>query len=280
MSDRIFLYIVFFSFLVLWPSCGERKERPGSEDSVSQNWNDKEWGIFSNPYPVVEAVKNGDVNEFASLCRYPVLRVYPLKDIKDSADMVRRFPTIFDKYLKEKIADSSPEDWDSFGWRGISLENGEYIWIDEEVYAIPYQSLKEKNMLDSVISMDLATLPSSLSKGWLPEFCFLDTVSSMLYRIDMKPDADENEVERCRVITIPSAQIRNSEKMEILSGIKTIEGSMAVRNYSFTMKDGKELSLSYIWQEDLPALCVENKDSVETYRELKKVYWLDFFSEF
>ena len=253
-------------------SCGSNTAK---ESEGFRKWEEKDWGIYSNPYRVVEAVKNRDISEFASLCRYPIIREYPLKDIRDSVEMMRKFQVIFDDSLINKISQTTPDDWEEYGWRGLTFGRGEFLWLDENVYAITYQSAKEKTELEKLTDRDLKSLPSDLSKGWKPEFCFLDTVSSKVYRIDIKENQDSEEEEKIRVIIADLQNINDFTSWEIIDGIKKIEGTMGVRSYYFPMKDGEEYSLSYIWQEDSAFL---SDSTADDYHDLQKTYWIDLIN--
>lgn len=271
-DNKILLGFLIFGIVLSFFSCGRKVAGKNSESGLAVEWEERNWGIYSNPYQVVEAVKQGNVSRFASLCRYPIIRDYPLKDIRDSADMVRRYPVIFDDSLINKISRTTPEDWEEYGWRGLTFGQGEYLWIDENVYAITYQSAKEKEELDSLILRDLSTLPPALVKGWKPEICFLDSVDSTVYRIDLKDKpGEEDDEEEIRVIICNLQNIGQENKWEIIEGVKRIEGSMGVRSYYFPMKRGEEYSISYIWQEDRAFL---SDSSADDYRDLQKVYWL------
>ena len=59
----------------------------------------------------MRALADGDAAGFASLCVYPIVRPYPLKDIEDSLSMVDYFPILVDAPLREKMKKGKVGDW-------------------------------------------------------------------------------------------------------------------------------------------------------------------------
>ena len=118
---------------------------------------------------LVKSVKDGNAAEFASLCRYPIERAYPLHDIVDSADMVCRYVQIFDDEIRNAVSRSKKEDWGGINWKGYTLDDGSWLWIDDDVYQIPYHSKAEKKQREELIKKDLATLPSGFAKDGIPK---------------------------------------------------------------------------------------------------------------
>ena len=52
---------------------------------------------------IMKSIADGDAKTLASLTKYPIERRYPLRDIKDYADMVRRFNSVFDADFRQKM---------------------------------------------------------------------------------------------------------------------------------------------------------------------------------
>ncbi len=92
---------------------------------------------------LAHSIAGSDASGFAARCSYPITREYPLRDIVDSAGMVRYFPVIFDDSLKSAFARMTPGDWESYGWRGWSPKENNELWVDDKVYAVNYHSKAE-----------------------------------------------------------------------------------------------------------------------------------------
>ena len=220
---------------------------------------------------IAKAIINDDPGMFASLCRYPIEREYPLHDIEDSAMMVKYFPTLVDDSLKRVISESTPDDWGEFGWRGSSLADGEYIWCDEGViYSIPYQSAREKSLLDSLMRSYYAFMPSRYASGWKPETCYTDSVGTV-YRIDRKENGEEYLLTTIRqkdgAIDLSTARS--------LPGTLEIQGSAATHVYSFSDNDSTIWMIMYFPYEEVTVLSREGDGQSDTSIPLTKAYWHD-----
>lgn len=121
----------------------------------------------------------------AELIHYPLKRQFPLKDVKDKKDFIKRFDEIFDKVLLDKVAKSKLSDWTMVGWRGIMLDNG-ILWIDDKgkILTINYQSSKEKQLLLKSIQTDKNQLAKSLQNFEKPLYLIL--TKNYKIRIDQK----------------------------------------------------------------------------------------------
>src|ERR1700753_2326559 len=97
---------------------------------------------------LIDAFKSRNAKKIADFVYFPLRREYPLKDVKNKDDFIRRFDEIFDEYLVSHIANSKIKDWSEVGWRGIMLDNG-IVWIDDsgKITGTNYQSVKEKRLL-------------------------------------------------------------------------------------------------------------------------------------
>lgn len=112
----------------------------------------------------INGVKCQNREKLASMTAFPLKRKYPLPDIKDKQDLLKRFDEVFDKQLIKMINSSRPEtDWYSVGWRGICLQSGA-VWIDYDgrLRAITYQSLAEKNKSARLIKTEKISLHPSI----------------------------------------------------------------------------------------------------------------------
>jgi len=218
------------------------------------------------------AVRQDDSIRFASMCRYPIEREYPLHDIEDSAMMVRHFNIIFDDPIKKVLEKATSDDWGHFGWRGTTLHNGEYIWCDERcIYSINYRSEKEITDLDSLRKADMASLPDDLSDGWIPETCLKDSME-IVYRIDKNVTN-----EQFRLMTFDSdRQLYKVTPGKILYGELGIEGSAATHVYTFIDNPNNNLVIMYFPYEYIYVLTDDDPMTPCIY--LKKVYWLDYIN--
>ena len=77
---------------------------------------------------VVDYIIRGDARRAAKKCIYPLrINLSPLiSDISDEADFVRRFPIVFDKEARRKLAELKKErGWGFQNWQGGCFGNGE-----------------------------------------------------------------------------------------------------------------------------------------------------------
>lgn len=82
-----------------------------------------------NLVDIMLAILNNDKSELASRIQYPVYRVYPLKDIKDSTQMMNYIDVIFDDSIKDVLRNMTVSSWDfHHSYKGITFARGEYIW--------------------------------------------------------------------------------------------------------------------------------------------------------
>lgn len=132
----------------------------------------------------INNVKNDKKQAVAGMISYPLKREYPIPEIKNKVDFVKRYSEIFDSALKSEIIKSNPAtDWSQMGWRGIMLNQGS-VWIDEEgrLTAINYLSKFELDLKNKIIASQQSKLHPSIAKFKTPE-CILET-SKFRIRID------------------------------------------------------------------------------------------------
>ncbi|WP_300598239.1 hypothetical protein [Niabella sp.] len=120
---------------------------------------------------LIRAASSGDKQQIAAMVVYPLRRTYPLSDVKNKAEMLIRFDTIFDDALLCRIARSKADDWSVVGWRGLMLDKG-VLWMTDAggITAINYQSEEEKILLESAIQKDKQQLPPSLQQFAAPRY--------------------------------------------------------------------------------------------------------------
>ena len=231
---------------------------------------------FPDPVrPVVGAVMKNDRDKFASLVLYPLMREYPLHDINGKDEMLRYYRFIVDDSLHKVIAGSKPADWDQYGWRGWSLLDGQYIWVDDSIYSIPYMSNAERKLRDSLVVCDLASLPSSLSKGWTPECCFRQKDGKHIYRIDRS--AKQGVKPTYRLLMYTDTDKMRGEPARNLQGYREAEGSMVIITYYFATPEGGQVIVTpEPVDSPYPTLEIEGHGIASgTSMDLVKAYWLD-----
>ena len=90
-----------------------------------QDLNIKNQKIVQN---FIETIKTKNKEKISNLVYYPLTREYPLPEIKNKNELLKRFDEIFDTELLTLIIKSKVKtDWSEMGWRGIMLLDGE-IW--------------------------------------------------------------------------------------------------------------------------------------------------------
>lgn len=129
-------------------------------------------------------VKSNNKEGVAAFISFPLRRDYPIPNVKNKADFLKRYDQIFDATLKNEIIKSNPaKDWSEVGWRGIMLNQGT-LWIDTDgkIISINYQSQAEKDFKNKLIAAGKAKLHPSIAKFKAPEY-ILET-SKFRIRID------------------------------------------------------------------------------------------------
>lgn len=96
---------------------------------------------------LVRAIADNDSDGFAHMVSYPLQRPYPLRDIENADQMKAYYKNMVDDSLRNAVTHAGPDRWSEYGWRGWSLDDGRYIWVDDQVYDVQYLSYKEKNPL-------------------------------------------------------------------------------------------------------------------------------------
>lgn len=223
---------------------------------------------------VAEAIENDSPSQFASAVTYPIERPYPLPDVKDSAEMVTYFNKIVDEPLKKAVKENPDTAWQQEGWRGWTLQNGSYFWIDEgKIYDITYISKRESQMLDSLQNLEIASLDPSMRKDWLPVACIVDSISGSIFRIDSRIDVDPPVY---RLAGYSSDSDLSGTPSLILYGTLDLEGSMGNRYYRFADDDGTTAEYTPDVSEDdeKPQIEIDRKGTSKRYNA-KPAYWLD-----
>lgn len=132
----------------------------------------------------VDAVKSRNKEKISDLVSYPLSREYPVPEIKNKQELLRRFYEVFDNKLLALISESNIQaDWSDLGWRGIMFLNGE-VWLNSsgQLIQVNHQTVVFKKKLEELIDAQRATLHPSL-KQFVKPICVLET-SRYRIRID------------------------------------------------------------------------------------------------
>lgn len=220
---------------------------------------------------IVKAVNENDPALFAQNVSYPLQRPYPLKDIQNEEEMKTYYNVIMDDSLRNVILTSTPGDWQRYGWRGYSLKDGDYLWVDESLYGINYLSAKERNMIDSLTKVEIKSLPMQLGTGWTPILALTSDDKDTVYRIDENNQAKGGNKPQYRLAVYDKKKNSlDGIPDKLLNGHIQIEGSATVVSFVF---DDNKGNVYTIYPEDpnsgVPTLIMPD----ESETELSKAYW-------
>lgn len=223
---------------------------------------------------LVKAVATDDTLAFANLVSYPLVRPYPLHDIESPEAMCRYYGTMVDDSLKHILTGSSPSDWEEYGWRGWSLSDGRYVWIDDNLYDVSYISHRENIMLDSITKLDMASIDPSLRKGWLPVACFKGKYNGAVYRIDVS--RSKNGSPTYRLVSYDAGTNLRGKPSSVMTGYKETEGTAGTITYQFSSPDGRRA----LFQNDVPdgspyELIFYGASASEDTVVVDRAYWQD-----
>jgi hypothetical protein len=186
---------------------------------------------------LINTFKTKNKIKIADFIYYPLNREYPLKDVQDKNDFIKRFDDIFDKEFLDKVIKSKINDWSRVGWRGIMFDDGN-IWIenDGKIISVNYQSTKEKQLLANAIQADKNQLPTSLQDFQKPTYLIF--TKNYKIRIDEKVEG---------IYRYAAWKIKNPKSepdVIIENGVREFEGSGG--NQSITFKNNGYTYLVYI----------------------------------
>ena len=149
--------------------------------SFAQDLNKHYHKVISN---FIDCIKAQNKEKLSSLISYPLKREYPIPDIKNKQEFLKRYNEIFDDSLIKIIVKyKPPKDLTKMRFVGSICLDGE-IWIDTEgkLFAINYHSKFEQRELKELIDEDKRSLHESIKEFERPE-CLLET-SKYRFRID------------------------------------------------------------------------------------------------
>lgn len=220
---------------------------------------------------LVRTVSDNDSDAFASLVSYPLHRPYPLRDIDTPEEMKSYYKVMVDDSLRNIIAHADPARWSEYGWRGWSLDDGQYVWVDDHLYEVSYLSALEKAQLDTLSRMEIETLDPAMRAGYKPEFCLSDTAFETIYRIDRRTlPGDSVAVFRLAIYDKNADLSGPPAKMFI--GARVEEGSALTPEYLFNEGSDEEIVIESA-AADAPNPRLYDGD--HPGRDLRRVYWRD-----
>lgn len=227
---------------------------------------------------ITDCVANGDAHTFASLCKYPVWRSYPLRWIEDSAQMVEYFPILVDENFRQVCRDITPDDWWQAGWRGYSFADGSYIWDDYGSISINYMSAAEEALIEILSRQEIESLhPSLRTGGWQPYFCFIDEEDSTLYRIDFISNPSEPDDNQYRLAVYPRGYDLGGQPYTLMKGSRSEEGTSHVQRLLFYNDNDETLNFIYDPSERerrVPAHI--NLRGTKATHPIHLIYWRDY----
>lgn len=267
MKQSYIKYPVQFLFAsLLLVACGNRNAAPSSEEVV----------MDESPLPeevtsIISAIADNDAPRFASRVSYPLVRPYPLRNIEDSAQMVAYFPIVADDSIRNIIKNAERRDWSEVGWRGWTLDAGQYLWIEDKLYSMPYLSGAEKAMHDLAVTRDMESIAPGLRDGWEPSFCLVGSADKTLYRVD-----HQEATGKYRMLVYPGGAALGGEPAETFIGEMTTEGSAANRIYTFRSESGEVMEYEYDDTGEGTSL-TSTRDGMSPVKiAVSPAYWLDY----
>lgn len=223
---------------------------------------------------VVLAVENSDTAKFASRVSYPLTRPYPLHNIENAEQMKEYYSTLVDDSLRHVISSQSKE-WSEYGWRGWSVRDGEFLWIDSLIYDIPYVSARERVNLDSLRHKDILTLQPSLRDGWEPVAAYRGD-NGEIVRIDAKNGKQPTDNDALRMLLYANGMQLTGQPTKTAHGMLDQEGSALNTAYRFTdTKGGVWILETEPTDSSRPMIYYEAPDGDAREMPITPVYWLD-----
>lgn len=228
---------------------------------------------------IMLAILNNDKSDVASRVNYPLNRVYPLRNIKDSAQMVRYFDVIFDDSIKNVLRNMTVKSWDFHNYKGTTFANGEYIWTEgSRITGINYYSEREQSMLDGLRKQEIASLDKSLQGDWFPVMCLRDIDDGTIFRVDShNSDYSDNYGDEIRMAIYDEGKDLHGKPSRVLMGVYHIEGSdPSFYLYCSNHLDMIWLSVDLNYYGDRRAYRMKYyEQGSETERTVDDCYWLD-----
>lgn len=242
-----------------------------------------------------EQIAAGNAKAFARACSYPIERPYPLRNISDTTSMESYFPVMIDDSIKQVMKSADHSRWHSAGWRGWTLDNGEYLWWDGNLYAVNYVSAAEKALIKHLADEEMESLAPELRKGWRPYFCLIGIDNGSIYRID-KSSADSvsaddvadiaTEVNNAytdtdcsyRLLIYTKNNNLHTAPADSMCGTMNVEGSAGSRRLYFKNHRGHRAEFAMDLSDDSsPAIIIVNRRDSASH-PVEHIYWRDYLA--
>lgn len=220
---------------------------------------------------IVRAVADNDSDSFSELVSYPLQRPYPLKDIESKEEMISYYKVMVDDSLRNAVVKARPERWKEYGWRGWAIDDGKYLWVDDNLYDVQYLSKAERHALDSLVNAEVKSIDPDLREGWRPELCLRDAHQGTIYRLDTRT-TEGSDADKYRLAVYNKKSKLRGRPSKVYRGKKEMEGSAGTVMYYFVDPAGGEITIEPDGSESANPILISAKDSV---LELQKAYWLD-----
>lgn len=186
---------------------------------------------------LMRSLAEGDAPGFASLCIYPIVRPYPLKDIEDSVAMVDYFPILIDYPLQQRMKEGKLNEWANYGWRGWSIGEDHPVWFDDGVQFVDYMSQAESGLQKLLAREELRTLAPVYREGWTPVMTLIQTDGRSVIRIDSKG-------KKYRMMRFDNTVDVSGNPSMFLFGSLREEGSAGSRMFEFVDSVGTKAEYS------------------------------------
>ena len=255
-------------------------------------------GSTNNIIPIMKSIAEGDARKLASLCSFPLERKYPLHDIVNSSDLIRRFNQVFDNDFRSKMKKSKPSDWHSYGWRGYYYGEEYLLWVYDSLYVIDYYSPQEMNLYEQLVKKEMGSLHESMrGQGWHPFACFKDKTDGSIIRVDIKARKTKKKEnfhidpvaltypqlqpfklrgdEEFRLAIYPKGTNLEGKPQMLLDGYVEVGGSANYMDYIFKNDNGIEIKFGDNYFEEDKQLLNRKDSKGESSHEITSCYWLD-----
>jgi hypothetical protein len=208
----------------------------------------------------INCIKNKDKDELSIRILFPLGREYPIPDIKNKEEFLKRYAEVFDDSLTKMIVNSNLNtDWKVVGYRGKMLFNG-ILWLDYDggLSGVNYQSKFERNEVYELNKIEKRGLYKSINE-FKESICILETTK---YRIRIDDLGGGNY----RYVSWPlNSKMSDRPEMVLENGHYVPEGSGG--NYSYKFKNAEytyECSMIIMGEDNSPPafLTIYKGDSV------------------
>lgn len=213
-------------------SCSNSKDRSDKATDMTASVLEAD-SIPESVKKLVRVVTDNDSSGFAQLVSYPLQRPYPLHNIDTPEQMSEYYHQLVDDSLRNVILKAGSEKWSEYGWRGWSLDDGRYIWVDENVYDVNYISGAERRHIDSLQRIEIESIEPSIREGWRPMMCLTDPADGSVYRVDTRTSGDANENNHYRLAVYKPASDLSGLPSQLMEGEMEMEGSAGSISYHF-----------------------------------------------